>query len=227
MSGPPYPHPNPVPGSNAIGFFQIGISPIGTIEVFDTWKTIISQYGNSPIIDAICLNMGQYLSQTQNFDLFYDTIWNINTAIGYGLDVWGRILVVSRTLEVTSGSYFGFAEAAAVDPVGIDGFGQVPFFSGGALTSNFDLSDDAYRILLFAKALANICDGSIPAINQLLINLFPNRGNCYVTDGLDDTMTYTFQFFLTPVEAAIMTQSGALPRTSGVSASVVQGAPPP
>ena len=61
---------------------------------------------------------------------------------------------------------------------------QSPFYSGAVLTSNFNLSDDAFRTLIFAKALANISDGSIPAINQLLLNLFPRRGNCYVTDGL-------------------------------------------
>ncbi len=225
MSGAPYPHPNPAPGSNAIGSFIIGVSPIGTISSFDVWTTVISQYGNSPIITQLATNMGQYVDETVNFDAFYDTIWNIDTAIGYGLDLWGRILGVSRVLQVTAGSYFGFGEAAALDPVSIGGFDQQPFFNGGVITNNFALLDDPYRQLLLAKALANICDGSIPAINQILINLFPTRGNCYVTDGLDLTMTYTFTFFLTPLETAIVVQSGVLPRTSGVSASVVQGVP--
>lgn len=225
MSGPPYPHPNPAPGSNAIGSFIIGVSPIGTIPSFDVWQTIIGQYGNSPIIDQLCTNMGQYVDQTANFDAFYDTIWNIDTAVGLGLDIWGRILGVSRVLQVSAGAYFGFGEAAAIDPLTIGGFDQQPFFNGQALTSNFALTDAAYRPLLLAKALANICDGSIPAINQILLNLFPNRGNAFVTDGMDLTMTYSFAFFLTPVESAIVVSSGVLPRTSGVSISVVQGVP--
>lgn len=224
MSGPPYPHPNPVPGSNAIGSFVIGVSPIGTITSFDAWQTVISQYGNSSIIDQLCTNMAQYVDETENFELFFDTIWNIDTAIGYGLDIWGRILGVSRVLQVSAGKYFGFGEAAAISSASIGGFDQQQFFSGASLTNNYALTDDAYRRLLLAKALANICDGSIPAINQILLNLFPNRGNCYVTDG-DGVMTYSFAFFLTPVESAIVVQSGALPRTSGVSLSVVQGVP--
>jgi Protein of unknown function (DUF2612) len=35
------------------------------------------------------------------------------------------------------------------------------------------------------------------------------------------TMTYTFAFQLSPVELAIVTQSGVLPKPTGVLASVV------
>lgn len=220
MSGPPYPHPNPVPGSNAIGSFIIGVSPIGTIPAFDYWTTIISQYANSPRLAQLCTNMGQYLDPTLNFDQFYDFIWNVETAVGYGLDVWGRIVGVNRVLQIPEGGrYLGFEEAggATVDP-----FNQAPFYSGVPLTSNFSLSDDAFRLLIYAKALSNISDGSIKAINQLLLNLFPNRGNCYVVDNLDMTMTYMFKFILTPVEAAILEQTGVLPKPVGVLADVVQ-----
>lgn len=219
MSGPPYPHPNPAPGSNAIGSFTIGVSPIGDISYFDTWDTIIGQYGNSPIIDQLCTNMGQYVDQTINFQSFFDTIWNVDTAIGLGLDIWGRIVGVSRVLQLPgSDAFLGFEEAGT--PTTRTPFGQAPFFSGQSISSNFSLSDDAYRVLILAKALANICDGSIPAINQLLLNLFPNLGNCYVIDGLDMTMTYKFTFVLSPVQLAIVQNSGVLPRTSGVTVIV-------
>ena len=62
-----------------------------------------------------------------------------------------------------------------------------------------------------------ISDGSIPAINQILLNLFPDRGNAWVTDGQDMTMTYTFGFQPTPVELAIIETSNVLPRTTGVA----------
>lgn len=218
MTGPPYPHPNPIPGSNAIGQFTIGVSPIGTIPPFDFWSTVISQYANSPILTQLIDNFSQYVDQTENFDDFFDQIWNIDTAQGIGLDIWGRILVVDRTLHVPNASvYFGFEEALPSS----NGWNQAPWFSGSPLTTNLSLSDTAFRTLLFAKALANISDGSIPSINQLLLNLFPHRGNAYVTDGLDMTMTYTFGFALTPVEVAIVSQSGVLPRPSGVSATFV------
>lgn len=220
MTGPPYPHPNPVPGSNAIGSFQIGVSPIGTIPWFDVWQTVISQYANSPVISQLCCNMAQYVDPTADMDQFYDTIWNLDTAIGYGLEVWGRILQVTRIIPISlgAGPFLGFKEASA-DPA-IVGFGQGPFFTGQALANNFSLPDPQYRLLLFAKALTNVCDGSIPAINQILLNLFPGLGTCYIADNGNLTMTYTFKFPLTPVQLAIVQSSGVLPRTSGVSVSV-------
>ena len=51
MSGPDL--NTPAPGSNAIGTFIIGASPIGDIPVFDPWQTVISQYANSPILTTL------------------------------------------------------------------------------------------------------------------------------------------------------------------------------
>ena len=250
MSGPPYPHPTFTPGSAAIGQFQIGVTPIGTPKSFDVWKTVLSQYANSSILTGLIVGLDQWIDQTKNFDDFYDFIWNVDTAVGRGLDIWGRIVNVSRVLSIPVGANFGFAEA--VGDGGIGTFGEASFFSGAGLTGNFALSDDAYRRLVFAKALSNICDGSMPAINRVLMNLFPNRGNAYVSEGypfeglffgfaeaLDCqgfnqapfyseasqpsmALTYTFNFALTPVEFAIVTQSGAIPKPSGVRAHVLQ-----
>ena len=121
---------------------------------------------------------------------------------------------VSRVVSLpTTTTFFGFEEAG--DPARV-GFGQGPFYSGasGSSSTNFSLADSAFRVLILAKALANICDGSIPAINQLLLNLFPKSGNVYCTDGLDDTMTYTLAFKPTAVQLAIL-NSGVVPRPSG------------
>jgi hypothetical protein len=216
MSGPDINRPKP--GSNAIGSFVIGVSPIGPIPQFDYWKTVLSQYANSPILIQLIDFIFQCVDQTQNVGLFFDSIWNIATAQGYGLDIWGKIVGVTRTLTVPlTQTYFGFEEAAP----GSQPFNQQPFFSGQPLTNNFALADDAYRVLILAKALFNITDGSTASINQILLKLFPNRGNCYVVDNQNMTMTYFFAFTPTPVELAIVQQSGVLPRPPGVSATVV------
>lgn len=221
MSGPPYPHPNPAPGSNAIGSFTIGVSPIGTISPFDPWVTVLSQYANSPILTGMITAFNDAMDNTVDLDNFFDMIWNVLTAQGYGLDVWGRIVGAARTVSITEPEEFlGFGEAGDPD---WQPFNSAPFFGGSPLTTNFILSDTSYRTLILAKAFANVCDGSITAINQILLRLFPNRGNCYVTDGRDMTMTYTFEFVLSPVEATIVQQSpGVLPTPAGVSATIVQ-----
>lgn len=220
MSGPPYPHPNPAPGSNAIGSFAIGISPIGTITPFDPWSTVISQYANSPVIPDMILAFNAALDQTENMDNLFDLVWNIDTAQGYGLDVWGRIVGVSRTLQLPPAgtAYLGFNEAAG----SWTGFGQGGFYSGGGVTSNFVLSDPDFRILILAKAAGNISDGSIPSLNKILLGLFPGRGACYVVDNLDMTMVLKFSFHLSAIELSIVQTSGALPIPCGVAVSIDQ-----
>lgn len=180
--------------------------------------TYLSQYANSPTMVSLLEAMNAYLDPAANIDAFYNLVWNVDTAQGYGLDVWGRIVGVQRVLDVQASEVFGFEEA---DP-GASTFNEGVFYSGGPTSGNLALSDTAFRQLILAKAAANICDGSIPAINRVLMLLFPGRGDCYVTDGNDMTMTYTFTFILTAVERAIVLLSGALPRPAGVSATVVE-----
>lgn len=55
-------------------------------------QTIISQYGNSATITQLIRNMDAYIDPAADIDNFYNTIWNVDTAIGAGLDIWGRIV---------------------------------------------------------------------------------------------------------------------------------------
>jgi hypothetical protein len=186
---------------------------------FDWFATVISQYANSPVLLALIQNFAEYVDPTTNLDAFFRLIWQVDTAQGYGLDVWGRIVGVSRVLQLPAAGaiFLGFEEATDAQPLG-----QAPFFAGSPVTDNFALSDNAYRRLILAKALANISDGSIPGINQILINLFGEYGNCYVQDNEDMSLTYVFGSELSPVDFAIVTQSGVLPRPAGVSATIVE-----
>ena len=185
----------------------------------DLDQTVASQYTNSPRIDALVALFDQAVGTDALFELFYTNLWNIDTAVGYGLDVWGRIVGIGRVLTVVDDFYFGFAQQDDVALVGT--FGQAPFFSGETVTSNFSLTDEAYRKLIFAKAAANITSGSIPAINRILMDiLFPGRGNAYVIDNQDMTMVYKFDFPLEPFELSIVADSGVLPTPTGVSFTV-------
>lgn len=188
--------------------------------MIDAGLTIISQYSNSPTLTSIIENINSYVDPSLNINLFVQDLWNVDTAIGYGLDVWGRIVGVTRVVQIAiAPPPFGFYEAL---PYGSLGFDQAPFWDGAsALLQPFNLPDTDFRKLILAKALANISDGSIPSSNQVLLTLFAGRGDCYVTDGLNMTMTYQFTFSLTQVEQAIIAQSGVLPKPAGVAASVV------
>src|ERR1700742_1997604 len=99
-TGPPYPAPDP--RGNAIGKFIVGVSPIGTQPQWDVWTTVQSQYANSPILTTLITNFAGYVDQARNFDNFFDLIFNVDTAQGYGLDVWGRIVGINRILTIFS-----------------------------------------------------------------------------------------------------------------------------
>ncbi len=190
------------------------ISPLpeGSETFFDISQTVLSQYANSPVLLQLIGSFSEWLDPGERFAAFYERIWNINTADGYGLDVWGRILGVGRVLQVPSGEYIGFEQQAEAQT-----FGHGILFRGTRATNNATLTDDAFRVLLLAKAALNITDASAPAINQILLNLF---GDGYVRDNLDMTMTYVFSAPLDPVETAIVLQSGVLPKPCGVSVTV-------
>lgn len=200
---------------NGFGNFIFGLSPFGIQSDFDSTDTLLSQYANSPVILALIESFDDAEDQTENFQNFFDFIWNITTARGYGLDMWGRIVGVSRTLQVATGVNFGFEGTDQV------GFGQAAFYSGGGVTENYDLSDTEYRNLILAKAFVNIIDGSMNMINAFLQSLFPDQGQAYLTNGRDMTMVYNFSWHLTPVQQAIVEQADILPTPSGVAFTIV------
>lgn len=206
-------------GDEPLAVEPIAASPqiaptVVTALFFDPLVTVLSQYANSPVLTMLVAEFAEWLDPASRFDAFFSLIWDIDTAQGYGLDVWGRILGVNRVLQVPEGVYLGFQQDAEAQPFG---FGIL--YGGGRSTSNVALTDTAYRTLLLAKAALNITSASIPATNQILLDLF---GDGYVRDNNDMTITYVFSQTLTPVQTAIVFQSGVLPKPCGVSFDVEQ-----
>lgn len=179
--------------------------------------TVASQYGNSPTILTLVDAMNQYIDPTVDLAQFYSVVWNVETAVGFGLDIWGRIVNVSRVLQIPGNLlYFGFDEQTEAQP-----FDQAPFYDGPPATQSYVLPDDAYRKLILTKALSNISAATAPSYNRLLQGLFAGRGRCYVLDLGGMAMRFTFEFALEPFEIAIFTQSGVISRPAGVSATAI------
>jgi hypothetical protein len=61
--------------------------------------TIQSQYSASKRMLNLAKGFQVRLEPTADVDLFYDKMFNIMTAEGVGLDNWGRILAIGRTIE--------------------------------------------------------------------------------------------------------------------------------
>lgn len=186
----------------------------------DYQKTILSQYANSETLTQLITNFNGYIDPGPLFDEFYDKIWNVLTAEGIGLDVWGRIVGVGRVVTIVpSNEYFGFV---IPDPQDYTPFNEAPFYNGPPSTENYTLPDDAYRTVILIKAATNIARTTSPVINSLLTKLFEGRGKCYVLSLGGMEIQYTFEFTLTPLEFSILTQLDILPRPTGVGISIVQ-----
>lgn len=195
----------------------------------DSYKqTLHAQFANSPTITGLIDAMNQWLDPGADLDAFYSTLWSVDTAVGEGLDIWGRIVDVSRQLQITTTpAYLGFKEAFTVSTssTGPQPFDQAPMYNGPLATTTYTLADDAYRKLIMVKALANITNCTPASLNQLLLYLFKGEGRCYVHDTGQMMLRYVFEFDLSAVELAIMLNSGAVPRPAGVQATVMQLAP--
>ena len=181
--------------------------------------TLISQYAQSPILTQLIDNLGGYFDQTTNWNNFLFDVWSIDTAFGFGLDFWGKVLGVTRYLELAvSAQYLGLT--------GSDGtssghaFDVGVFFDGATATQTYSLPDSDYRTLLLAKAFANIARTCIPVLNQLLMMLFQGYGDAYVEDNGNMQMTYYLGWAPTSIQLAIIEQSGVMPHPTGVAVSV-------
>lgn len=180
--------------------------------------TVMSQFANAPVMMQLIQNMNAYLDEHANYQAFETQVWSLLSATGFGLDFWGAVLGVSRLLQIpSSGPFFGFDQGGSMV-----GFGQGTFLKFIGATTTYSLPDPPYKQALLAKALANITRTDIPALNQLISNLFAGRGRCYCTDLGNMQMTYTFEFVLLAVELAILQQSGVLPHPTGVGVTIVQ-----
>lgn len=191
----------------------------------DTEKTVLTQYAASPGINALISSFNDAVSIDDFIEQFLTLVWDVRTAEGYGLDVWGKIVGVSRRLTVSDNfQHLGFSEAlleshTVTDP---QPFNQAPFYTGETSTETVELSDPIYRKLIMMKAMSNITDCTIPNINRMLVYMFGDSGRAYVTNDGPLKMSYVFEFPLSVAELAIIQSSGALPSPPGVSVSIVQ-----
>ena len=189
----------------------------------DFTQTVLSQYANSPTINALIGSANVAIDPQNDIANIYSNLWNVKTAVGQGLNNWGAIVGVGRTLQVTSAysnTYFGFHEAynSLTPTVGAQPFGQSPMYGGPTATFTYSLGDADYRTLIMAKAASNVSNMTIPNVNKILKSVFGSSGTVYVVDAGNMVQRYVFMFQPTPVQIAIIQNSGVIPRSAGVRA---------
>jgi beta-lactam-binding protein with PASTA domain len=228
--GPGIPFPIWIAVGSLVGFV-VSSGPPPTDTLFNYEPTVISQYANSPTLLKLIDNMNEYCDQSANFANFLTYVWNVDTAQGFGLDILGRIVKVSRLLQIPNTTpYVGFDIPPQVYPsqdwqtmadnrgptLGGDG----AMYTGHNATQAYLLSDNSYRQLILAKAFANIAATTVPALNQLLQILY-GVGQAYVQSTGVMAMSFNLNFTPTPIQLAILQQSGVIPVPPGVAFTIV------
>lgn len=178
-------------------------------------ETVQSQYGASPHIRGLIAAFAKEIDPNGDINLFVDKIFNLETAEGVGLDIWGRIVAIPRKILVPNNTdYFGF-EGSQLQP-----FNQAPFYYEDKASMYYTLTDDAYRQLIYYKAMSNISDSTAASQNRLLSLLFGNRVDVLDLTGIipDGVMKIrvVFHFYLTDFEQALLNNYGLLNRGAGV-----------
>lgn len=180
-------------------------------------RTIMSQYANSPVLMRMIEALTNSIDPSASIQNFYDIVFNVHTAKGFGLDIWGRIVGMPRELNIPNpeGTYFGFGD-------GFQPFNQAPFYAGGR--NSYTLPDEAYRSLILVKAMANILRATAPNINRLLRAVFDGK-RCYFLIIGHMKARFVFEFSLSPFERFLVHESGILPKPCGVEVEVVDATP--
>jgi len=179
-------------------------------------QQILAQYANSPIILEIIDTFDNAVSLDKDAENFYRFAWNISTAIGEFLNIWGRIVNVNRVIQLPKSDYFGFVEG------NYKGFGQAKFYAGIPASTNYALSNEAFRLMILAKALFNISRTTYSAYNKILMQLFPNRGRAYIGTSGNMNARLTFEFYLKHWELAILKQSNVFEPPTGVNFEIME-----
>ena len=187
----------------------------------DNWReTILSQYDNSERLLALVAAMNAAIDPAADIAAFHAAVFDPETAFGWGLDVWGRIVAIPRTLEVEATNIrpFGFAGSD------LSNFGHGPF-AYESKSNTFVLQDNAYRLLIWMKAASNVTDGSLPDLNRIVHRLFSERGHIAVVHVGTMKIRYVIGFRLQPYERALLLRDDVPPKPAGVGYDLYQVIP--
>lgn len=136
--------------------------------------TVQSQYAASPHIRALVDSFWEAINPDADIESIYQNMVDPDTAVGFGLDVWGRIVAIGREYIALDEStkYLGFNPPPGMPNPRLNSFNNAPFYR--PVDGKVRLADNAYRTYIFIKAMINIGTGTLASINKMLALMFPD-----------------------------------------------------
>lgn len=208
----------------------------------DYHETVIAQYANSPRLLALIRSFSEAMKICVFFSDFYENIWDLNTATGKGLDIWGQVVGVNRTVKTLTGFFWGFNEETLLlarpyhDLTGFnDSLSSIEdrrtawgmFRDYQELEGEITFTDKNFKKLIFAKAHANVSNYNTSDLNFILMYIFgynengeKNNHEIYVRDNFDMSITLILNWLPSTDEVAIIMNAGLLFKPAGISLKV-------
>ena len=149
---------------------------------------MIAQYANSPVLVKLDNDLKTLFDDSIFTTNWFNVIFNIKTATGYGLDVWGKILNRDRRFVYDGTEYY------------LQGAQTI-----GNVTYTAKQMDNLYRMVLQITAMRYIGNASISSINKILnivLSSF-NYGRAYCYEYGTMQIRYVIEFYADSVFKAI------------------------
>lgn len=181
--------------------------------------TVQSQYAASPRILALAAMYWELMDPADAVNLMIKRMIDPQTAEGYGLDVWGRIVGIRRSLVPADGRYLAYEPPAGDNDEG-DSWNNAPF---NPLTAQGLAPDATFRVYVFVKAMLNIGNGSLASLNRYFSLLFPDSGIKVIHPGTMIIRVLDYEAALT--EADVYALKGIDWVPAGVGWQLWQGEP--
>lgn len=143
---------------------------------------MIGQYANSPVLVALDNGLQNLFDDGQFVQNWYNVVFNLKTASGYGLDVWGKILNRSRQFIYNGNEYYLKGEQTI-----------------GGKHYTAEQMENFYRLILQITAMRYIGNASIYSINSILNAVFENYGKAYCVEDSTMQIRYYFEFYVDDV----------------------------
>ena len=180
---------------------KIDISGIATTK-------LISQYANSEKILRLANGIRTMFNNAKLISDWYNIVYNLKTAKGFGLDIWGKILNQGRSFKYTNQTTGVVTEYYLKGEITVDG-----------TTFSAEEVEELYRKILFMKVISLITNATDKSLNELLQFYFDGR-RVYVIQYDTMKLRYVFEIAVNKLEKSIFT-SGLLPKPTGVGATFV------
>jgi len=192
------------------------------IQTFDfsinLMRNVLWQYDSAERLIAWIQNKQYFLDE--NHETFWNNwiadVFNIDSSNEFGLAVWAIILdvplLINEPIVNPNKEGWGFGEFR-------ENFNNGNFNISG--TGAQFLSVEQRRLVLKMRYQYLVSSGTVPEINQILVNAFGALGDVWVIDNQDMTIVYNFDFVIPPWVEFVMENLNVVPTPSGVSHTIV------